>query len=121
MEDIVVYNPSSVVPDDFIEGIEAIKNITLAWRCYDHGRKEYWDGLRDTMPEKPKESIQDVEMKHFGAAVFIQTERWINSRDPIMIRLGEQAQKRLVDGDDPDTVLADMVNNHDAFKLAQEG
>ena len=121
MEDIFAYIPGSVVPDAIIEGIDAIKNVTMEWKRYVRECNEYEDGLRDKMPEKPKESIRDVELRHFGAAVYLQTEQWICTRDPIMVRLGEQAQKRLRDGDDPDTVLKDMLSDYDAFKLAQEG
>ena len=121
MEDMFVYNPASVIPDALVKGIEAIKNVTLAWRCYDQGRKDYRDGLRDTMPEKPKEGVQEVEQRHFAAAVYLRAEEWIDSRSPILIRLGNQAQERIVNGDDPDTVLADMLNRYNAFKLAQEG
>lgn len=53
--------------------------------------------------------------------VLIAAEAWINSDVPILIRLGKQAQERLQDGEDPNTVLTDMLNRYDAFKLAQEG
>lgn len=123
MEDIFVYqvNPAEVKPGAVIEGIDEIQAVTLAWRCYDQGRKDYWNGIRDTMPQEPKEGIQEVERRYPRAAVYLAAEKWVNSREPIMIRLGKEAQERLLNGDDPDAVLTDMVNRHDAFKLAQEG
>ena len=123
MEDIFVYkvNPASVKPGAIIEGIDEIQNIVMAWRCYDQGRKDYWDGLQDTMPEKPKEGVQEVEKRYPVASAYLYAEEWVDSREPIKIRLGKQAQLRLLDGDDPDTVLNDMRASLDAFKLAQEG
>ena len=123
MEDLFVYkvDPSEVKPGAFIDGIEQIEAVTLAWRCYHHGRKEYWEGLRDTKPEKPKEGIQEVEKRYPVAAVYLYAETWVNSRDPIKVRLGRRAQVRLLDGEDHETVLADMRKDLAAFKLAQEG
>lgn len=123
MEDLFVYkvDPSEVKPGAVIEGIEQIEAVTLAWRCYDQGIKDYWLGRRDTKPEKPKEGIQEVEKRYPGAAAYLYAETWVNSGEPIKVRLGRRAQVRLLDGVDHKTVLADMRKELTAFKLAQEG
>lgn len=104
-----------------IEGVAEIKATILAWQCYDQGRKEYWDGIRDTMPQEPKEGVQEVERRYPRAAVYLVAEEWVDSRIPILIRLGKQAQERLQDGEDHNTVLEDMLSRYDVFKMAQEG
>ena len=121
MEDTFVYNPESVIPEAFVEGIEAIKTVTLAWQRYVRECNEYENGLRDTIPEKPKEDILAVELKHYGAAVYLATEQWINACNPIMVRLGKEAQERLLNGDDPCAVMDDMNNRFSAFMVAQGG
>ena len=123
MEDLFVYkvDPSEVKPGAHIDGIDEIEAVTLAWRCYDKGIKDYWDGHRDTKPEKPKEGIQEVERRYPVAAVYLYAEKWVNSRDSIKVRLGKQAQVRLLDGEDHETVLADMRKDLASFNRAQEG
>ena len=123
MEDLFVYkvDPSEVKPGAVIEGIDEIEAVAQAWKCFIQGRKEYWDGHRDTLPEKPKVSVQEVAERYPVAAAYRYAEKWVNSGDPIKVRLGKQAQVRLLDGDAPETVRADMRNGMAAFKLAQEG
>lgn len=123
MEDLFVYkvDPSEVKPGAVIEGIKEIEAVTLAWRCYDQGIKDYWHGHRDTKPEMPKEGVQEVEKRYPVAAAYLYAETWVNSGEPIKVRLGRRAQVRLLDGEDRETVLVDMRKELAAFKLAQEG
>ena len=123
MEDLFVYkvDPSEVKPGAVIDGIDKIQDVTLAWRCYDQGVKDYRDGHRDTMPEKPKEGIQEVEKRYPVAAVYLYAEEWVNSGEPIKVRMGMKAQEQLMNGADPNTVKDAMKTALVVFIMAQEG
>lgn len=77
--------------------------------------------MEDIFVYNPDSKPGAVEGSEEIQTAILTAKRWANSSEPIMVRLGKQAQKRLLDGDDPDTVLNDMRASLDAFKLAQEG
>lgn len=70
----------------------------------------------DDLNEKMK-----LRQQYPRAAAYLEAERWIATNTPIKVRLGSRAMEKILNGEDPETVLVEMSKGLDAFYMAQEG
>lgn len=74
--------------------------------------------------DKVSDHLRDIDEMRAAfprAAAYLEAERWIYSGDPVKVRLAARALEKLLDGEDPKTVIQEMSRALDAFYLAQEG
>ena len=106
-----------------IEGLEEIKAATAAWVNYHQAKARFERGeidIADVPAYNPNER-SDLRKKYPRAAVFLEAERWINTENPVKVRLGSRAMEKILNGCDPYAVLDEMSKELDAFNMAQGG
>lgn len=122
MEDIFVYSIGKN-PEEVIEGLKELRAAKSVWVKYHIAKAKFERGeceFEDVPAYNPRE-VDDLGAKFPRAAAFLEAERWSFTGTPIKVRLGTIACERLLNGEDPDTVLNDMSRGLDAFYMAQEG
>lgn len=75
----------------------------------------------DAVPTYKPGEVEALEKKYPRAAAYLEAERWIYSQNPVKVRLASRAFEKILDGEDPETIILEMSSGLDAFFLAQEG
>lgn len=94
-----------------IEGLKAIENAIAAEEAYAEAfdrmmDDEYNDGVNP--PSRPKESSKELKAKYPRAAAYIKAENWSFASNYAKAGAGSKAKERIINGEDYNTVLADM-------------
>ena len=77
--------------------------------------------LRAAIKASEYSNINALRAKYPRAAAYLEAERWIATENIIKVRLGSRAMEKILDGEDPETVIQEMSRGLDAFYLAQQG
>lgn len=124
MEDVFEYQIFDVERKKKVQGVDGLIELMAALNernAYMQGRKDFEEGLITEMPPKPTTSVAEMKQKYPRAAAYLEAQSWSWSASFKKSGLGKQAMERILNGDDPDTVLEDMQNAWTAFRVAQEG
>jgi hypothetical protein len=109
-------------PED-IEGLVELRAAISARYDYFQQKTIFERGECDfeDVPAYDPRKIPDLKAKYPMAAAYHEAENWTHSFDIERVRLGKQACKRILAGEDYTKVLDEMEASLAAFKVAQEG
>lgn len=78
-------------------------------------------GLAEIKAATDVDEKMRLRQKYPRAAAYLEAARCIATNTPIKVRLGSRAIEKILNGEDPETVLNEMNKGLDAFYMAQEG
>lgn len=104
-----------------IEGLAEIRAAIKNRYAYFQAKMEFERGDRLDVPQYKPYEVENLKKKYPRAAAYLEAERWIYSQNPVKVRLASRALEKILDGEDPETVIQEMSKGLDAFFLAQEG
>lgn len=106
-----------------IEGLADLRAAIKNRHDYFQAKMQFERGEIDfeSVPVYRSGEVKELEKKYPRAAAYLEAERWINSEDPVKIRLGSRAMEKILNGEDPGAAIQEMSQGLDAFSLAQQG
>lgn len=92
-----------------IDGLEELRKCYAAWDAYysDCGRWVANKGCSNP-PKKPDVTVDELEERYPWAKTYLEAVTYSFSRNETMSSIGEKAVKRILEGEDQDTVIEEM-------------
>lgn len=99
--------------DSKIAAIEGLKSIQAAqgeWSAYhcEYERRMESESESSILPARPAVSVSDLTAKYPRAAAYLKAESYTYADNYTKASAGKKALERIIDGEDYNTVLADM-------------
>lgn len=97
-----------------IEGIKEIEAIQSEWETYFYKRDRAFESECGRFPTAPKTEISSVKAKYPRAAAYLLAQSYSFASNYEKAHAGRNALERIINGEDHDTVIAEMKSEWEA-------
>lgn len=99
-----------------IEGLDLLKKTINAWAIYhDEFNRFIENDAIGKPPVKPTADIEALKAAYPRAAAYIKADNFTDAAHYAKSSAGRKAKERIINGDDPDIVIADMENEWKSY------
>lgn len=102
-----------------LNGIEGLQEIRNALSDLESWHREFEKSFEDVggmgVRQKPQYDFDALYAKYPRAAAYIRADNYSDASHYVKAAAGSKAKKRILDGDDPTTVIAEMETEWDTY------